>query len=90
MGPLHPRRPLTAHSTDDRIKKHALVRIPRRAIDPAWIATRVGFVTTMVDRITPRPTDEDRTDLLARSGVDDPACVVTEPYSEWLLRGDLD
>ena len=60
------------------------------AVDPAlaaWIADRIGFVTTMVDRITPRTTDDDRTDLLARAGVDDPACVVTEPHSEWVLSG---
>jgi fructuronate reductase len=62
------------------------------AVDPslaAWITDRVGVVTTMIDRITPRTTDDDRTELLARSGVDDPACVVTEPYSEWVLCGEF-
>lgn len=55
----------------------------------AWVEAHVGFVTTMVDRITPRATPADRADLLDGSGVDDPACVVTEPYSEWVLSGDF-
>jgi len=40
-----------------------------------WIDGRCGFVTTLVDRITPRP--------------DDPLCVVTEPYTEWVLSGEF-
>jgi fructuronate reductase len=62
------------------------------AVDPdlaAWIEDNVGYVTTMVDRITPRTTPEDRADLLAQRGIDDPACVVTEPYTEWVLSGDF-
>jgi fructuronate reductase len=62
------------------------------AVDPslsAWVADSCTFVTTMVDRITPRTTDEDRADLRRRTGVDDPACVVTERYSEWVLSGDF-
>src|SRR6185437_8923302 len=60
------------------------------AVDPdlaAWIAGNVTFVTTMVDRITPRTTDDDRTQLGAATGVDDPVPVVTEPYVEWVLSG---
>ena len=40
-----------------------------------------------VDRITPRATDADRADLVARTGIDDPSLVVTEPYLEWVLAG---
>ncbi len=60
------------------------------AVDPslaAWVTHHCSFVTTMVDRITPRTTDEDRAGLLRSTGVDDPACVVTEPFSEWVLSG---
>ena len=60
------------------------------AVDPSlavWVADNCSFVTTMVDRITPRTTDEDRADLLRATGVDDPACVITERYSEWVLSG---
>jgi fructuronate reductase len=55
----------------------------------AWIEDTCTFVTTMVDRITPRATETDRADLLSATGVRDPACVVTEPYSEWVLSGDF-
>lgn len=54
-----------------------------------WIGEQVSFVTTMVDRITPRGTEADHADLLSRTGVDDPALVVTEPFSEWVLAGDF-
>jgi fructuronate reductase len=61
------------------------------AADPdlaAWITDNVSFVTTMVDRITPHTTDDDRAAVRA-SGVDDPVPVVTEPYVEWVLSGDF-
>jgi fructuronate reductase len=61
------------------------------AVDPglaAWITDNVSFVTTMVDRITPHTTDDDRAAVRA-SGVDDPVPVVTEPYVEWVLSGDF-
>ncbi|MEI2776253.1 MAG: mannitol dehydrogenase family protein [Tetrasphaera sp.] len=53
-----------------------------------WIAENITFVTTMVDRITPRATDADLDALRAR-GIDDPAAVVTEPYLEWVLSGEF-
>lgn len=56
---------------------------------PGWIAGHVSFVTTMVDRITPRTTDEDRAEVLRQLGVDDPQTVPTEPFSEWVLAGDF-
>jgi len=62
------------------------------AADPglaAWIAEHVAFVTTMVDRITPQTTDDDRVAVRERSGVDDPVPVVTEPYVEWVLSGEF-
>jgi len=62
------------------------------AADPdlaAWITEHVTFVTTMVDRITPRTTDDDRDAVHDRAGVDDPVPVVTEPYVEWVLSGEF-
>ena len=62
------------------------------AADPglaAWIAEHVSFVTTMVDRITPHTTDDDREAVRERAGVDDPVPVVTEPYVEWVLSGEF-
>ena len=69
---------------------HRVITDFARAVDPTladWMAEHTTFVTTMVDRITPRATDADRADLVARTGIDDPSLVVTEPYLEWVLAG---
>ncbi|NUR82320.1 MAG: mannitol dehydrogenase family protein [Dermatophilaceae bacterium] len=61
-------------------------------VDPdlqAWVADNVSFVTTMVDRITPRTTDDDRAVVRELTGFDDVAVVPTEPFSEWVLAGDF-
>jgi fructuronate reductase len=54
-----------------------------------WIDSSVGFVTTMVDRITPRPTDADIAAVASATGVVDRAPVVTEPFTEWVIEGDF-
>ena len=62
------------------------------AADPTltgWIEDNVSFVTTVVDRITPRTTDEDRVEVSRQLGVDDPETVPTEPFTEWVLAGDF-
>src|SRR4029078_10831459 len=43
----------------------------------------------MVDRITPRTTDDDLAAVAALTGVDDPQTVPTEPYPEWVLAGQF-
>jgi fructuronate reductase len=61
-------------------------------VDPtlaSWIEEHVSFATTMVDRITPRTTDDDRLTVREQTGFDDPAMVPTEPFSEWVLAGDF-
>lgn len=63
-----------------------------RAVDPGlaeWIGDTVSFVTTMVDRITPATTDEDRRCAEQLTGMTDRAPVVTEPFTEWVLCGDF-
>ena len=52
-----------------------------------WIRDNVSFVTTMVDRITPRSTGEDVRAAVALTGFDDAVPVVTEPFTEWVLSG---
>lgn len=54
-----------------------------------YLDDEVGFVTTMVDRITPRATDAIWQAVQDEQGVDDPAAIGTEPFSEWVLAGDL-
>ena len=59
-------------------------------VDPglaAWIDESVSYVTTVVDRITPRTTPDDRQAVLDATGVDDCCPVGTEPFHEWVLSG---
>lgn len=55
----------------------------------AWVDENVSFVTTMVDRITPQVSDEVRGAVTADTGIDDPAAVATEPFTEWVLAGEF-
>jgi fructuronate reductase len=52
-----------------------------------WAAANVSFVSTSVDRITPRVTREDRKQLNAALDWVDAAPVVTEPFRDWILSG---
>jgi fructuronate reductase len=59
-------------------------------VDPglaAWIGASVSFVSTAVDRITPRSTAEDLDTAARLTGRTDRAAVVTEPFREWVLAG---
>jgi fructuronate reductase len=55
-------------------------------LDPGLDDT-VSFVSTSVDRITPRLTAAELVGLRTASGWDDDAPVVTEPFSDWVLQG---
>lgn len=69
-----------------------VVRDLAREVDPGmldWIGDNVSVVTTMVDRITPRATDEDHATVAELVGVSDKQVVVTEPFSEWVLAGEF-
>ncbi|WP_111766997.1 mannitol dehydrogenase family protein [Nakamurella deserti] len=52
----------------------------------AWSQTSVGFPNTVVDRIVPTTTDDDRTAVAAALGVTDRIPVVGEPYRQWVLE----
>lgn len=54
-----------------------------------WILGTVEFATTMVDRITPKPTAEDIATVAEQTGVTDAAPVITEPFTEWVISGRL-
>ena len=69
-----------------------VVRDLARVADPSletWVGEHVSFVTTMVDRITPRTTADDRAEVARQLGIDDPETVPTEPFSEWVLSGSF-
>lgn len=50
-----------------------------------WISEKVSFVSSSVDRITPRLSTADARELSDRHA--DRAPVVTEPFSDWVLEG---
>lgn len=63
-----------------------------RLLDPelgAWVADRVRFPSSMVDRITPVTGDLDRVETGRMIGVDDGWPVVAEPYFQWVLEDDF-
>ncbi|CAA9378555.1 MAG: Multiple polyol-specific dehydrogenase [uncultured Nocardioides sp.] len=64
-----------------------------RLRDPAlgdWIEEHVRFPSSMVDRITPSTSDEDRSEAGAILGVADAWPVVCEPFTQWVLEDEFD
>ncbi|WP_086607146.1 mannitol dehydrogenase family protein [Erythrobacter donghaensis] len=59
------------------------------AIDPAlaqWIAAEVAFPSSMVDRIVPATTPDDRDNFESAAGWRDEALVKTEPFAQWVVE----
>lgn len=54
-----------------------------------WIDANISFVSTSVDRITPRTTDADLAAVEAACGYRDNSPVVAEPFSNWVLSGEF-
>lgn len=54
-----------------------------------WIDRNVSFVSTSVDRITPRTTTADLELVAEACGYRDAAAVVTEPFHNWVLSGSF-
>ena len=54
-----------------------------------WIDAEVSFVSTSVDRITPRTTPADLATACDLTGWQDDAAVVTEPFRDWVLSGNF-
>lgn len=52
-----------------------------------WIAANISFVSTSVDRITPRTTAEDIAEVAEQCGYSDSSPVVAEPFRNWVLSG---
>ena len=54
-----------------------------------WLALGTSFVSTSVDRITPRLDPDDRELVAAATGWSDETPVVAEPFADWVLAGDF-
>jgi len=62
---------------------YARLRDPALA---AYVSENVHFPNSMVDRITPVTTDDDREQVRRTFGVDDGWPVVCEPFTQWVLE----
>jgi mannitol 2-dehydrogenase len=52
----------------------------------SWVGREVRFPNSMVDRITPVTTDDDREEVRRRFDIDDRWPVVCEPFTQWALE----
>ncbi|WP_017670334.1 mannitol dehydrogenase family protein [Blastomonas sp. AAP53] len=62
------------------------------ATDPdlaGWFAQHCRCPGTMVDRIVPAMTDEDRGWIASLSGLEDAGAVITEPFCQWVIEDDF-
>ena len=60
-----------------------------RLSDPSlaeWIAREVAFPSSMVDRITPAPTEATLNDAETLTGCTDEAAIETEPFIQWVIE----
>ncbi len=88
--------PLTVLSCDNlpgngAVARRATERAARRH-GPAlgsWIDVHCRFPNSMVDRITPVTTDDDRAWLRQHAGIDDGWPVVAEPFRQWVIEDDF-
>jgi fructuronate reductase len=54
-----------------------------------WFKSNVTFPSTSVDRITPKITEADIALVQSKTGFNDSAPVVTEPFSSWIIQGSF-
>jgi mannitol-1-phosphate/altronate dehydrogenase len=68
--------------------RHAVLSYAR-ALDPQladWIATHAAFPNSMVDRIAPGVSEQQRRRVAALLDADDALPAVAEPFSQWVLE----
>ena len=61
-------------------------RLPDGDALAAWVQGSVAFPSSMVDRIVPATTDEDRAEVARLLGLQDEGVVVTEPFRQWVVE----
>lgn len=74
-----------------KVLRRALLRLAEQIgkglVD--YIESQVSFVSTSVDRITPKAEPADQQTLISANLEADPALVVTEPFHDWVLEGSF-
>ena len=78
-------------SNGSRFKKALLQFIERIKDDAllAWVNNNTSSPNSMVDRITPRPTDDIAERVLTATGRKDQACVMGETFIQWVIEDDF-
>jgi fructuronate reductase len=51
-----------------------------------WVKANVAFPSTMVDRIVPATTEDDRQAVSGATGAEDAWPIVTEPFTQWVIE----
>lgn len=70
----------------------ALMRGYLQATDPAladWFAQHCRCPGTMIDRIVPAMTAEDRAWVAEQIGLEDEGAIITEPFTQWVIEDDF-
>ncbi|WP_291052788.1 mannitol dehydrogenase family protein [Herbiconiux sp.] len=75
--------PMNGDVTRNAVVSFAAARDPELG---AWIAERVAFPNSMVDRITPATTDADRAYVRGELSIADAWPVACEPFFQWVLE----
>jgi fructuronate reductase len=87
--------PLAMVSCDNLLNNGATLHdvvadLAARASDQlAEMVAATSFVHTMVDRITPHTTDDERAVVAELTGLYDADPVICEPFTEWVLAGEF-
>lgn len=92
--------PITVLPCDNLTDNGAMLRslvmdfcaaLPSAEADPlaSWIEQAVRFPSSMVDRIVPATTDQDRVEAAAMLGLEDVGLVVAEPFRQWVIEDDF-
>ena len=54
-----------------------------------WLNSKVSFVSTSIDRITPKTTSDDLRSVSDKAGWEDASPVVTELFRDWVIEGEF-
>ena len=54
-----------------------------------WVQANTTYPNAMVDRITPRPTPEVAARVKAVTGIDDPASLMGESFTQWVIEDNF-
>lgn len=78
--------PMNGQTTQKVIVQYAALVNPDLA---DWIAQNVTFPSTMVDRIVPATTNENRQQISNAISVEDAWPVMAEPFSQWVIEDNF-